>query len=86
MITATDLEKAMNTKLNAEAEVYYQMKDATFVFVGIDSEFVYFNVVAKQSQVSAEQKTSICEKTRFQLIKDCSNNRIFKLEMKVSIR
>lgn len=65
MITAYNFDKAHQVIDEAKRITENEMPAATFVLVGVDNEFVYFNVVAKLSQVTESQIEDICAKTRF---------------------
>lgn len=85
MITSYEFNKATKEIELTKREVNYQCPKATFVFEGVDNEYVYFNVVAKNNQINDMQKRNLLEKTRFEVI-NVSDTSFYKAELKVSYK
>jgi len=66
MITAYKFELIPRNIAEAIGIVQIEMPAATFVLTGVDNDYIYFNVVARQADITEEQKRDITEKTRFQ--------------------
>lgn len=84
MITAYNFQKSHQVIDEAKGITKSEMPKADFVLVGVDNEYVYFNVVAKLSQTNANEIEDIIAKTRFEPI-EISTNRIYKGEFKIRI-
>lgn len=83
MISAYTLAQASKTVEEASRIAKVEMPQATFVFVGIDAEYVYFNLIAKH--ITQQQSRDIVQKTRFIPISQACNG-IYKGEFQISIQ
>jgi len=70
MITAYTLKRLAIAQADAESAAAVEMPKGTFVLVGIDAEFVYFNVACKMSQTNAQEIKDLKEKTGFETLSE----------------
>jgi len=84
MIKAKRLEQAEQALSDARSAASSEMPQAAFVFVGLDNDYVYFNIVAKMSKITASQMRDITEKTSFVPISIKSKG-VYKGEFKMTI-
>lgn len=66
MITAFSFRKAQGAIEAATQIVSVEMPKARFVLVGVDNDYIYFNVVARHPSVQEIQ--NLKEKTGFELV------------------
>lgn len=74
MITAANFIKAQQVEASARLVAAQEMPNSHFVLVGVDNDFVYFDIVCKMSQTTPEQIRDIVEKTQFQVVLDTISN------------
>ena len=84
MIKALRLKQADQALSDAISAASSEMPQATFVFVGLDNDYIYFNVVAKMSKITDSQMRDITEKTSFVPISIQAKG-IYKGEFKMTI-
>ena len=84
MITAYTFHKAQDTIQEAQRIAANEMPNGTFVFIGLDGDFVYFNVVAKMGQITEQQVIDLQQKTRFYTLA-ISKSPVFKGQFKILI-
>lgn len=82
MITAESFNKAQRTLNEAQG---VEMPEAKLVFIRADNDHLFFNVIAKRSQVTDRQIRDIKEKTRFQTITEHDTKLIFRAEFKMNL-
>jgi lipopolysaccharide export LptBFGC system permease protein LptF len=85
MITAESFQKAQRTLNEAQNIVDVEMPNAKVVFVGADNDYLFFNVIAKRSQVTDQQIKDIKEKTRFETITEHDTNLLWRSEFKINL-
>ena len=65
MITAIEFQKAQKAIESAKDATLIEMKNATFVFTGVDNKHIYFNVIGKLAEISDIEIKNLRQKTRF---------------------
>ena len=85
MLTAFNFKKAHKAIESIEQQIQSEMPKGNFVLVGIDNEFVYFNVAAKPTEITEQEKRDLEEKTRFCLIAKRDNRLSYNAEFKMSL-
>ena len=81
-IDAYTIEKGMKNIEEAKRIAASEMPQAKFVFVGMDSKFIFFNVVARSA--TEDEIRDIKEKTRFYPLSE-NTRPIYKGEFKMRI-
>jgi len=84
MLEAINFQKVEKALMNARQQAKSEMPNSAFVFIGVDNEYLFFNLVARKSEITEHQIRDLKEKTRFQLISE-DDNKIYKVECKVSL-
>lgn len=85
MISAHVLREGQGEVINAGQVVSVEAPFAEFVWLGQDSEYIYFNVVCKPHLITDEQKVNLQVKTRFYLMNEESTQWLYKAEFRVAI-
>ena len=70
MIDMETLKAADKVFASAKSDTNYYMPNATFVEKGIDKDYIYFNVVAKENMITENQKENLQQKGLFIFIGD----------------
>lgn len=68
MISAFTLQQANKCIEEAQRITRSEMPKSKFSFVGLDGEFIYFNVAAKITDTNEDEILNIVAKTRFEPI------------------
>ena len=84
MISATTLTQANKIVESSKVAALQEMPNATFVFKGLDSENIYFDVVCKLSKTNESEIKDLSEKTWFNPVSESSIS-IYKGEFSASI-
>ncbi len=82
MITAFNFRKAQEAIKNATQVVSVEVPQARFVLVGVDNDYIYFNVVARY--LSDGEIRGIKEKTGFEIISE-ADGMIYKVECRMAL-
>ena len=84
MITARNFQKAQNAMISAQEQAS-EMPNGSFVFIGADNDYIYFNIVAKPTEIAESEKENIEVKTRFTLIQKRDNKFSYCAEFKMAL-
>lgn len=82
MITAFNFRKAQGAIEVATQVVSVEVPQARFVLVGVDNDYIYFNVVARY--LSDGEIRGIKEKTGFEIISE-ADGMIYKVECRMAL-
>lgn len=82
MITAFSFEKAQKAIKAAEQVISIKAPHALFVLVGVDNDYIYFNVVALHP--SDGEIRDIKEKTGFVIVSE-ENGVLYKVECRMAL-
>lgn len=84
MLTAYNYNKALEVIKEVKRILKIEMPRGNFVFVGVDNDYLYFNVVSKLHLTNEQEIKDICQKTRF-IPLNVFQHMIYKGEFKISL-